>query len=69
MLEDELRNPSISATTALQLEALGQDGIPALKLGLNHGDKEVVFYSAEALAYLDDAAALCRAQGMGSPGR
>ena len=57
-LETELMNPTQSAATALKLEALGEDGIPVLRAGLRHGDKEVRFYSSEALAYLDDAQAV-----------
>ncbi len=52
-LEQQLREPSTSADAALQLEAVGIDGVPALLKGLESKDAEVRFYSSEALAYLD----------------
>jgi hypothetical protein len=58
-LEQRLTDPVTSATAALELEAMGTDGIEALRKGISSSDPEVRFYSAEALAYLDqrDAAA------------
>jgi hypothetical protein len=56
-LERQLLEPVTSATAALRLEALGNDSIPVLKKGIACSDPEVRFYSAEALAYLDDTAA------------
>src|SRR5206468_7451093 len=38
---------------SLQLEAIGNEAIGALKQGLQSSDPEVRFHSAEALAYLD----------------
>ncbi|MGA2062227.1 MAG: flagellar basal body P-ring protein FlgI [Thermoguttaceae bacterium] len=38
---------------ALQLEAIGIDGVPVLLKGIGSKDPKVRFYSAEALAYLD----------------
>ncbi len=52
-LEQQLREPSTAAEAALQLEAIGLDGVPVLVKGLESKDPEVRFYSAEALAYLD----------------
>ncbi len=43
----------LSAEAALQLEALGPDGVEMLLKGIKSKDPEVRFYSAEALAYLD----------------
>jgi flagellar basal body P-ring protein FlgI len=57
LLEQQLADPVTSATAALRLEAIGKEGIPALRKGLESSDPEVRFYSAEALAYLDDAQA------------
>jgi hypothetical protein len=54
LLEKQLLDPVTSSTAALRLEAIGKDGIPVLRNGLKAGDPEVRFYSAEALAYLDD---------------
>ncbi len=57
LLERQLLDPITSTSAALRLEAIGRDGIPALKKGIAHDDPEVRFYSAEALAYLDQAEA------------
>lgn len=57
LLEKQLLDPVTSSTAALRLEAIGKDGIPVLRNGLNTSDPEVRFYSAEALAYLDDGTA------------
>ncbi len=56
LLEKQLLDAVTCETAALRLEALGKDGIPILKSGIRSNDPEVRFYSAEALAYLDDAA-------------
>ena len=57
-LERQLHNAATSAASALKLEALGQDGVPILKAGLQQDDMEVVFYAAEALAYLNESQAV-----------
>ncbi|MFP6617162.1 MAG: HEAT repeat domain-containing protein, partial [Candidatus Hydrogenedentota bacterium] len=54
VLERMLLEPTTSQTAALQLEAIGDDGVPALRNGAKSTDPEVKFYSAESLAYLDD---------------
>jgi flagellar basal body P-ring protein FlgI len=56
-LERSLLDPVSCAAAALKLEAIGKDAIPVLKKGLESPEVEVRFYSAEALAYLDDKAA------------
>jgi hypothetical protein len=56
-LERKLLEPASSAAAALQLEAVGKEAIRILKMGLASSDSEVRFYSAEALAYLDEATA------------
>ncbi len=53
LLEKKLLEPTTSWLAAIQLEAIGTEGIPSLKQGLKSADPEVRFYSAEALAYLD----------------
>lgn len=53
-LERQLLDPFTSAMAALRLEAIGKPGIEILHRGLESNDAEVRFYSAEALAYLDD---------------
>ncbi len=50
-LDRQLREPATSGKAAIRLEALGRDGIPALKRALRHDDLEVRFHAAEALAY------------------
>jgi HEAT repeat protein len=57
LLEKQLLDAVTCATAALRLEAIGKDGIPVLRKGLKSGDPEVRFFSAEALAYLDDPTA------------
>src|SRR5207244_1164487 len=54
LLERQLLDPVSCSTAALRLEAVGKDAIRVLKKGLDSKDSEVRFYSAEALAYLDD---------------
>jgi flagellar basal body P-ring protein FlgI len=53
LLEKKLLEPTSCWLAAMQLEAVGTEGIPSLKQGLKSADPEVRFYSAEALAYLD----------------
>ncbi len=57
-LHDELLTPETSDRAALQLEAIGKDAIPLLKVGLNSPLLEVRFHSATALAYLEDPSGL-----------
>ncbi len=59
LLQGKLLNPPSASLAAIELEAIGKDGIEALKTGLQASDPEVRFYAAEALAYQDisDAAA------------
>ncbi len=53
-LKDRLFDPVSSAAAALELEAIGTEGVEALKQGIKQRDLEVRFYSAEALAYLGE---------------
>ena len=57
LLEKKLQEPATAPLASLQLEALGNEGIPALKTGIAASDPEVRFYAAEALAYLDQSEA------------
>jgi flagellar basal body P-ring protein FlgI len=58
-LEQQLGDPLTSATAAIRLEAIGNDQAKdILKRGLSSNDLEVRFYAAEALAYLDETAAV-----------
>ena len=61
-LEQQLQRPAHRANAAMRLEAIGDDQAKQiLKQGLASNDPEVRFYAAEALAYLDDTAAVGRA--------
>lgn len=53
-LKTELHEPKTCESAALKLEAIGKRGIETLKSGLKHPSEEVQFYSAVALAYLED---------------
>jgi flagellar basal body P-ring protein FlgI len=53
LLERKLQEPASAALAAIQLEAIGNEAVPALKKGLTAPDLEARFYAAEALAYLD----------------
>lgn len=52
-LQQELLDVSTAADAALQLEAIGSEGVDSLLKGIASQDVEVRFYAAEALAYLD----------------
>lgn len=54
-LDREMAEPSKAGLAAIRLEALGTDGIPALKRALRHHDLEVQFHAAQALAYSGQA--------------
>ena len=54
-LERQLLDPVTAATAALRLEAIGPEAVKVLAKGLEAKDLEVRFYSAEALAYLDQS--------------
>jgi flagellar basal body P-ring protein FlgI len=58
LLERMLLEPITAADAALKLEALGKDGVNSLKKGIESEKREVRFYSAEALAYLDETVAV-----------
>ena len=51
-LERKLFSPKDAARAAVQLEAIGRPGVDTLMKGMQSSDREVQFYSAEALAYL-----------------
>ncbi len=66
VLGRQLLDPVSAATAALRLEAIGSDAIDVLLAGLDSDDHEVRFYSAEALAYLDESKA---AEALGDAAR
>lgn len=51
----ELLEPTTARRAAFQLEAAGKDSVDLLLPGLGHPAPEVRFYTAHALAYLNDA--------------
>lgn len=58
-LEQQLSDPLTAASAAVRLEAVGNDQAKEiLQKGAKSPDPEVRFYAAEALAYLDDTAAV-----------
>ncbi|MEX0585164.1 MAG: flagellar basal body P-ring protein FlgI, partial [Pirellulales bacterium] len=56
-LERQFMDPITSARASIKLEAMGREAIHVLRKGIASDNEEVRFYSAEALAYLDDDAA------------
>lgn len=54
-LDHMLQEPLTAALAAIRLEAIGIESEAILRSGLRSPDAEVRFYSAEALAYLDNA--------------
>lgn len=57
VLQSRLLDPDTSSIAAVQLEAIGEDAVPVLLEGAKNVNAEVQFYSAEALAYLDQGTA------------
>lgn len=55
VLDRQLLDPIGSERAALQLEAIGRHGADTLRHGIKSPDPEVSFFSAEALAYLDES--------------
>jgi hypothetical protein len=53
LLDRQLHDPVTSSMAAIRLEAIGTEGVRVLKKGMEDPDQEVRFYSAEAMAYLD----------------
>ena len=54
-LERQLQDPATAEKAAIQLEAIGEKGIPILKTGLKSPELECRFHAAVALAYLDES--------------
>ncbi len=52
-LKGQLLDPATAAEAALQLEAIGVEGVDALLAGIESRYAEVRFHAAESLAYLD----------------
>lgn len=52
-LSKQLEEPTTAADAAMQLEAIGDEGVPSLLAALGSPNPEIRFYASEALAYLD----------------
>ncbi len=57
-LGDLLKDPATASDAAMQLEAIGENAVPTLLKGLESDDRELRFYAAESLAYLDRTEAI-----------
>lgn len=57
-LAERLKDPASAADAAIQLEAIGESAIPTLVEAIGSANPELRFYAAEALAYLDEEAAI-----------
>ena len=57
-LEKRLLDPVTSSDAGIELEAIGNEGLSVLRKGIQSADPEVRFYSAEAMAYLDESEAV-----------
>ncbi len=57
-LARDIMDPDQAQTAALQLEAIGDSGIPFLKDALESTDFEVKFQAAQSLAYLGDGSGI-----------
>lgn len=53
-LERDIMEPSSASQSAVQLEAIGDAGVPFLKRAMASPEFEVQFHAAQALAYLGD---------------
>jgi len=54
-LEEEIQFGPTAEVASLQLEAIGPEAIPTLRMGLSSGDLEARFHAGCALAYLGNA--------------
>ncbi len=54
LLDKQISDPALARVAALRLEALGDEGVPALKRALRHHDIEVKFHAAQALCYMGE---------------
>ncbi len=51
---NDLRDPTTAGIAAMKLEGLGTTAVDSLKEGLKNANSQVRYFSAEALAYLND---------------
>jgi len=54
LLERQLLEPLTAQRAAVRLEAIGPEAVSILKRGMDSDNREVKFYAAESLAYLDE---------------
>ena len=54
-LERRISEPTTSRRAAIELEAIGKDGLTTLKQAMQHPDFEVRFYVSESLAYMGES--------------
>jgi len=52
-LGQRINEPTTASDAALQLEAIGESAIPTLVSAVKNPNREIKFYAAQALAYLD----------------
>lgn len=57
-LKRRLTEPSTAADAAIQMEGIGEEAVEALKMAATVANAEIRFYTAEALAYMDEADAI-----------
>lgn len=57
-LERKIVDPTLARRAAIELEAIGEEAVPALERALKNPDFEVRFHVAEALAYLGETAGI-----------
>ncbi len=53
-IERELHQPNLIAISAIRLEAIGKEAVPALRRALRSDDPEVRFHAAQALTYIGE---------------
>lgn len=58
LLRQQLADPTKARTACWQLEAIGEEAVEILAPAANHPDREVRFYAAHSLAYLNDQRAI-----------
>lgn len=54
-LERRISDPSTARRAAIELEAIGKDGVTVLRQALKNPDFEIRFYVSEALAYMGES--------------
>ncbi len=57
-LAEKLSDPATASDAAMQLEGIGDSAVPTLIAGVQSKNPELRFYSAQALAYLDQSEAI-----------